>query len=338
MYVQGASLKTVAALLVRLSNSPILAEWRDVDAALANGRITAATVRYIKLGKGGAWFDACLREGALRFEDVVPHEVAAAGDWNRAAAIYRDAGETGITDRLRELRAFYETGGDDLWITFGRGRLWWGFAAPGVTLSLDGGRTRQLIGGWSDIDAAGQILSIASLSTSLTQTAAYQRTICTVGAAPYLLRRLNAEPDALALNTRAHLADLTNAVGEMIADLHWRDFEVLVDLMLSYGGWRRIAAVGGSGQADSDLILEQPITGERAFVQIKSKATPATLRHYVEKFDTYPGMDRFIFACHTPSARLSPPDDPRLALWLRPELAGRVVSAGLTDWLLARRT
>ena len=133
------------------------------------------------------------------------------------------------------------------------------------------------------------------------------------------------------------MADLTTAVGAVIADLHWRDFEVLVDLIFSRSGWRRVGAVGGSGQADSDLILQQAVTGERAFVQVKSKATPATLRDYQARFEEYPNMDRFFFACHTPRGPLEAPKDPRSYLWLRPELAAQAVDAGLVEWLLARR-
>lgn len=309
----------------------------QADSAQSPREIEPAAVRYIKLGKGGAWLDDSLDSGTLKFTDVVPHDVATVGDWDSARQVYIDAGEANVTDRLRELRAFYEAGPRDLWITFGRGRLWWAFAAPGVTLGPDGVRVRGTIGGWSDRDADGRVLRVDALSTSLTQTAAYQRTICAVVARDYLLRILNAEPDALASHTSALLSGLTDAVGEMIADLHWRDFEVLVDLIFAHGGWRRIAAVGGSGQADSDLILQQPVTGEQAFVQIKSRANPATLRDYIAKFEAYPQMDRFIFACHSPGARLAAPNDSRLHLWLRPQLAARAVSGGLVDWLLARR-
>jgi len=310
----------------------------QTSSALSTRDIEPGAVRFIKLGKGGGWLDDCLDSGTLRFADLVPHAVAVAGDWDSARQVYIDAGEASIADRLRELRAFYEAGVDDLWITFGRGRLWWAFAAPGVAQDAAGARVRATIGGWSDRDVAGRVLRVDALSTSLTQTAAYQRTICTVSARDYLLRILNAQPDTLASRTSNLLADLTGAVGEMIADLHWRDFEVLVDLIFAHGGWRRISAVGGSGQADSDLILQQPVTGERAFVQIKSKATPSTLRDYIGKFETYPQMDRFIFACHSPGAGLTAPADPRLQLWLRPELASRAVRAGLVDWLLARRS
>jgi hypothetical protein len=309
-----------------------------VDAFSEPDRIEPAAVRYIKLGAGGAWLAECLERDALMFTDRVPHAVAVAGDWDRARQIYAEAGETQITDRIREISAFYQAGPNELWITFGQGRLWWALAAPGVIEGEGGVRIRRTLAPWSDRDRSGRILRTDGLSSSLTQTASYQRTICTVAAREYLLRRLNADLDPLALQADTLMAELTRTVRQIIAELHWRDFEVLVDLIVTRGGWRRIAAVGGSGQADSDLILEQPVTGERAFVQIKSKATAATFRECLGKFERYPEMDRFIFACHTASAGVSAPEGGRVQLWLGDQLAAKAVAAGLVDWLLARRT
>ena len=242
----------------------------------------------------------CALDAKLRGCDLV--KLAARG-------IYEAAGRATITDDLREIRDFYEQPAECLWITFGRGRLWWAYSDPHVRLRDDGVRERATLAPWSCLDAQGRELRINDLSTSLTQTAAYRRTICSVTALEtYLLRRLNAEADAQVERVEGLMADLTTAVGTVIADLHWRDFEVLVDLIFARSGWRRVAAVGGSGQADSDLILQQAVTGERAFVQVKSKATPATLRDYQARFEDYPNMDRFFFACHTPRGPLEAPN------------------------------
>ena len=100
---------------------------------------------------------------------------------------------------------------------------------------------------WSCLDAQGRELRINDLSTSLTQTAACRRTICSVTALEtYLLRRLNAEADAQVERVEGLMADLTTAVGTVIADLHWRDFEVLVDLIFARSGWRPVAGAKGS--------------------------------------------------------------------------------------------
>ena len=55
--------------------------------------------------------------------------------------------------------------------------------------------------------------------------------------------------------------------------LHQDDFETLVDLIFARGGWHRVSALGGN-EADIDLAVEQSLTGERAFVQVKSGHRP----------------------------------------------------------------
>ena len=45
----------------------------------------------------------------------------------------------------------------------------------------------------------------------------------------------------------------------------------MVDLIFARNGWQRVTDVGGS-QKDIDLILMQPTTGEKAFVQVESRA------------------------------------------------------------------
>lgn len=308
------------------------------ETPLLNDRSLAPlSVRYIKLGEAGAWLDDCLKSGLLRFADLAPHDIAARADWEAAKRAYAAAGRTQVANDLRELRDFYEQPAECLWITLGKGRLWWAFAEPEVRVEADGRRVRQTLGPWLCRDAAGEELRIESLSTSLTQTAAYRRTICSIAAEDYLLRRLNAMPDPLVARLEAARGELVALAGEIIAGLHWRDFEVLVDLIFARSGWRRIAAIGGSGQADSDLVLEQAVTGERAFVQIKSKADASTLDDYLRRFADYPEMDRFFFACHSPAGGLERLAAPRLHLWLRPELAGQAVSAGLLEWLVEKR-
>ena len=69
----------------------------------------------------------------------------------------------------------------------------------------------------------------------------------------------------------------------MIAQLDRRDFEILIDLILARSGWRRGSAVG-DGEVDVDLLLDNPSTGETAWVQIKSTAAQATLDDYIGRF------------------------------------------------------
>lgn len=242
-----------------------------------------------------------------------------------------------------EVRDFYEQGPDTLWITIHDGLLWWAFAHGHVRweerLRKRLPRRRITIAPWRCTDASGAPLAIQGLSTRLTSVSRYQGTICAVeDGAAYLLRKLNAEPDPLVAKAEALRAELIETAGALIAMLHHHDFEILVDLLFTGSGWRRRSVLGGS-EADIDLLVEQVITGERAFVQVKSRASAQVLDDYAKRFRAYPGVGRMFFVCHSPARSLleraaSPPDG--VDLWFADELATKAVQAGLFDWLVER--
>ena len=150
----------------------------------------------------------------------------------------------------------------------------------------------------------------------------------------YLLRRINGvEEPIIARANEARKAMIVVAV-EMIKGLHWADFETLSDLIFARSGWQRSTCVG-ENLTDIDLIMEQPTTGETAFVQIKSTAGQATVDDYLGRFRRG-GYDRFFFICHSAQGRLILPDEPRLHLFEGERLADAAVKNGLYDWLIER--
>lgn len=298
-------------------------------------------VRYIKLGPGGAWVDRCLDGGLIEFgHQSIAHDLAVAGDWDAVRAQFLNDGlsPAKASDFTRELRDFYGLPPSALWITIARGRLWWTLAADGAEPVLEAGRgarLRRAEGGWRSADINGAPLDLSGLSTRLTKVAAYRQTLCRVEAADYLIRRINAEPEPAVTRALEAREAMTEAAGALIAGLHWRDFELLADLIFASGGWRRVSAVGGSDQADSDLVLEQATTGERAMVQVKSAAGQGVIDDYACRF-TNGGWDRCFLVCHSPTGQLTAPDLPRFHLWQGPVLAEQALKAGLLDWLIAR--
>lgn len=315
----------------------------EINSIQASGvaPLEPTTCRYIKLGPGGAWFDRCLAEGLVELgHAAAPHDVAVAGDWAVAKQAYLDQGHSAgkASDFVRELRDFYTLPASALWITIGRGRLWWTFAdrtVEPVSGPGRGSRIRRTVRGWRSTDLLGAPLELAGLSTRLTKVAAYRQTLCSIEAEDYLIRRINGveEPD-VARAFAAHQA-LTGTVDALIKRLDWRDFELLIDLIFAASGWRRISAVGGATQSDSDLILRQAATGERAFVQVKSRASQAVLDDYIERFGAS-GCQHLFFACHSPTGPLEAPQDPRIHVWLGARLAAQAVEAGLTPWLIEK--
>ena len=231
-------------------------------------------------------------------------------------------------------------GSDCLWIAFADGHLWWAFAEPEVTwLGVEedgqGARMRKTVDGWHKVNIQGEPLRIDDLSTRLTQVAAYRQTVCRVKASDYLLRRINAIEEPVVARAREARAAMIAVATEMISGLHWADFETLVDLIFARTGWQRISRVGGT-QADTDLVLEQPTTGETAFVQVKSKAGQAVLNDYIGRFRRSGTYDRMFFVCHSPAGTLSVDDTAGVHIWAGDRLADVAVKAGLFDWLTER--
>lgn len=305
--------------------------------------IEPAEIRYIKLGRGGCWAEHCLANGEIHFGyRAVPHDLCTRGDWEAVHRLLTEKGRSSskAKDGVREVRDFYTLGRDCLWVTFADGHLWWALAEPevtwiGVSTEEHGPRMRKTVDGWRKVNIQGTPLRMDSLSTILTQTAAYRQTICRIKPSAYLLRRINAIEEPVIARARAARQAMVTVAGEMIAALHWADFETLVDLIFARAGWQRVSRVGET-QVDVDLVLEQPSIGERAFVQVKSHAGQRVLDDYIGRFRRSGAYDRMFFVCHSPRGVLTTNSDTRLHIWAGERLADAAVREGLFDWLVER--
>jgi len=313
------------------------------SADLAGRIATPSAVRYIKLGKGGAWARDAIAEGIVPFGfREIAHDPCRDGDWPEAARQLAAAGRSpsGVSQGLRELRDFYQLDEQALWVTFADGHLWWTFAEAEVIDVTDPvpdgpSRYRQCIGGWRRTSLTGEALAIRSLSSALTRVAGYRMTICAVEREGYLLRRIRGEEEPLLVEARQARQALVDIATRMIAALDWRDFEIMTDLIFTRAGWQRHSALG-LGEVDSDLLLDQPTTGETAWVQIKSRASQAVLDDYVARFRADGTAARFYFVCHSPDGALALPAERNFHLWSGGELAERALASGLLDWLIER--
>ena len=86
-----------------------------------------------------------------------------------------------------------------------------------------------------------------------------------------------------------------------------------------------------------DLTLEQPTTGERAAVRVKSSATQKIFDGFVAQADEAGTFDRLFFICHSPKGQLIPLADRRdVHLWVGRDLAATALRLGLSDWIIER--
>ena len=307
-------------------------------AAVAARAVEANAVRLIRLGPKGSWAPDAIQRGVIPFgQNPVPHELARDGDRKaiRAALLeaHYDAGNAG--QAAREIDEFYHLGSGTLWITFHGGQLWWAFAEAEVGRdegNHSGQVYRRTIGEWSSTDVLKQPLKARELSGRLTQATRYGRTICRVKEADYVLDLINGAPDPLRQRAEAALDEMTSTAEELITNLHHRDFEILVDLVLGRDGWQRLSELGGT-QAGIDLRVMNPVSGVTAAVQVKSQATQRDLDRAIKAYEDDGLDDRLIFAWHTAGKGLAVGERDDVELLGREALARAVVRSGLLAWL-----
>ena len=128
-------------------------------------------------------------------------------------------------------------------------------------------------------------------------TAAYRMTICTVDQIDYLIRKVNDQDLPEVAAARSARSALLQSITDLMRLLPWRDFELLIDLVFSQSGWRRISASGGT-QKTIDIELILPTTGETAFVQVKSQTDQVQLDNYIERFNERDDA-RMFYVYHT---------------------------------------
>jgi hypothetical protein len=299
-------------------------------------------VRYIKLGERGKWERECRGNGIIRFGfDNYTDErfsLSCAGKWKELAAHFVAQGRSkGTATRFtNETRIFFEDDGSTLWITFMGEELLWGFLAHGQPVRhADGdGTFRRIDGGWRSTDLLGGRLTKERLSGALAKLAMYRGTSCRVDVFDYAIRRIRGEKTPEVERALVSMQAMKRSVVDLMQKLLPRDFETLVDLVFTSSGWRRQGLVGGTQKIlDLDIIL--PSTGERAFVQIKSKTNSAELAKYTAQIDDRGPFDKMFYVFHSQTGDVESDDD-RVVVIGPDRLAEMVLDAGLANWLIRK--
>lgn len=312
----------------------------DSEGRLVNPTIQAGRVRYIKLGREGGWEKECYEKGIIRFgfgsATAKRFSLCSERQWGDLTESFIAEGkDKGTATRFtNETRLFFEDDGSILWITFMREQLCWGCLEPDLAKRHQSGDGvfRKLKGGWRSTDLKGELLTKDRLSGALTKLTAYRGTSCDVEVAEYVVRRINGQKTPDVERAIVALEEMKASVLGMIRLLGPKDFETLVDLVFSISGWRRQGMVGKT-QKTLDLDLFLPSTGERAFVQVKSKTNSVELADYVAKLDELDSYNRMFFIYHSGKAET---DDERVIVIGPEKLAEMTVDAGLATWLIRK--
>lgn len=313
-------------------------------------KISATAVRFIKLGAGGRFEETALKDSRLYLSyHGVPDKACRTGDWEAVYQHFLDNDHKPHIARIhaRQVEAFYEEPASCLWVTFIRGDMWWTFAKPGVSMCMERdwkktqpqerapSRSRSCLDSWRNTNINGRQLRVRQLPGYVTKTVSgFRGTICHISRADAVLRIINDEIDPRVAKAIESREALVESLEKVIDRLYWKDFETLIDLIFQRSGWPRISRVGGS-QALIEFELENPVTGERSFAQVKSQASQKTLDDYVSDFERDAGYKQMFFVCHTAQGALQT-DDPDIFVWTGPKVADMVVKTGLADWVLEK--
>ena len=314
-------------------------------------RIEASKALYIKLGESGKYERGCIEaHQTLRLGyEGAPHGLCLGGKWDDVAEDARrrwTKGDKGAATRhANQMRLFYESDSELLWITFYKGLLWWCFSKPEVTvLKEDESKTRPVIGRWRCYDARGEakreLLRMSSLSGKLLMLQGFRGTICDVREREYLVRKINGDKEPNVLAAESARDSLVDQIQTIICNLDWRDFELLVDLIFTNAGWKRISEVGGF-QKTLDLVLEAPILDERYGVQVKSQADKAAFEAYKAAVGGSTDLSRSYFVVHSPSQDLKQlagqmTSQQKVNILGPRQVAEWSVRYGLVDWIIGK--
>jgi hypothetical protein len=312
---------------------------------------TPDDVCYIKLGRGNLWWPLALKTNTIRLGfRQFDFQLASQGNWSAAKKAYEevrldlDAGK--VTSAANQVRKFFERPDTTLWFTLADGFVWWCFAETAVENIFDGdvekeskigARVRKVIDGWRNTDLNGKPLRQDGMTTKITKVISFQETICEPHGRADLLRIIRCQPSAVHVRATESLEKLNLHIGDILDQLQFDEFELLVELIFSSSGWRRISSLGGN-QKFFDLALILPTTDERCLVQVKSQTTRPIFEEHVEQFKSYSGYSRMFFAYHTPIDPFVNDDPERVSVWSRYEIARQVIRAGLVEWVLERTT
>ncbi|HOD87096.1 MAG TPA: hypothetical protein PKH52_02380 [bacterium] len=304
--------------------------------------INPTKVLYIKLGGAGAYEEECINENKIMIDyKEIDHNFCLNGEWNKVEKQIKDlsknrSGWGNANNHLRQLKDFYESGEDILWITFCANKLWWCFAENKVYSYPDGKKYKKVVEKWRDTNIENEKLLMGRLSGKLLKTQGYQGTICNVEDGKYVINKINNQKNKDVETVETNLAELKSSLANLIKNLWWDDFEVLIDLIFHNLGWKRVGALGKT-QKSIDLELSNPLTNETIIVQIKSKSSRAEFDRYREEFKNIEADRKYYIVNSSSEFKINSKDD-TVKLYFNDDVADLVIKSGLIDWVINKAT
>ncbi len=295
---------------------------------------------FIKLGRGGEWEASSIEENKARIGWLSwPLEEINRKDWNalKEKYLHEYKNKGTATNDINALKNFVESAADTIWVTFHNSQLWWCHLGKEGILEDVTSKYRLLSDKWHNHDINDHLLLANQIPGNLSRVQGFRGTICEIAEIEALRRLINDEPSDAFKAIHHAKSKLVAEVGKGLKQLHWKDFETLVDLLFRNAGWRRVSLLGETMKF-VDMELLEPITGDKYQVQVKSVATVNEFEEYFRNF-SHGIYRRLYFVVHSPDKKLAElkiDKYPNTELILPERLAKMIVEFGLTDWLLTK--
>jgi hypothetical protein len=297
---------------------------------------------FLKLGRKGEWEDILeIGEKARIGWSFIDLKDIQAKNWEKIRKnienYYIDQEKTmGSTQDYNALKRFCEANENDIFITFSKSKLYWCFL-DNKTIQQDSiskFRTTKTL--WSCVDIKGKPLYTNSISGRISKTQAFRGTLCKVEDKEALKRLLNGESDKIVEEINNTKIKLAEYVQEGISKLHWKDYEILVDLIFRQSGWRRISQIGESLKF-IDIELQDPISKENIQVQVKAKAGKKDFEEYAKQFNDK-DFNKFYFVTFDPEKSLINyiNNYENVEILTGIKLSMLIIDLGLTNWVTGR--
>lgn len=291
---------------------------------------------FIKLGAKGRYEPYSIPEGKARigFHNFTLEKINSCL-WDELMKMEGpNYDKKGVAARdVNMLRYFVESTSEDVWITFHNRHLYWCRLENTPLLEDSISRYRTVTDRWLSYNIKGQELIEDQIPGNISKIQRFPAAICRVKEVDALERLINGVPSEAYQGISQAKDVLVHEIEKGLRLLHWKDFEILVDLLFRNAGWNRVSKVGETMKY-VDIVLEEPISGERYLVQVKAEATREDFDKFLSQIPKE-GYNKLYFITHSPDGDFTHNYD-KVEVMLPEELAKKVVGLGLTDWLMKK--
>ena len=299
---------------------------------------------YIKLGEKGKWAKESIEIGIVRIGwDLVSIDDIKDKNWDNIRKVikkdYDDRDKkNGATQDFEALKRFCEATEEDIFITFHNGFMYWCILDHSPIDRDIKSKFRKTLDGWSyhPLKSSIKVFNSNDISGRISKTQAFQGTLCkfTEDESDIINRIINDFPNPKVNEVRAKKKEICVIITELIKDLHWKDCEILADLIFQQSGWHRVSMPGGNMEF-MDMEYIDSINNERYIVQVKAGANLSIFKEYEQKISGKEFKKLFFVVFH-PEKSLEQyvNQNKEIEILFGEKLSEMIFDLGLLNWVL----